>query len=95
MVGLIRSELSAFMNKHRLTAYLASIGVTELEKINQREERLFEDVQKIIGEVPIVLAAMTIADAKPKCFMDRSSWAHERGARWAGRQSCPQMVEVA
>jgi hypothetical protein len=48
MVGLIRGELSAFMNKHRLTAYLASIGVPELEKLNQREERLFEDVQKIV-----------------------------------------------
>ena len=48
MVGLIRSELSAFMNRHKLTAYLASIGMPELEKLKKREETIFEEVQQIV-----------------------------------------------
>ncbi|HEY3476655.1 MAG TPA: hypothetical protein VGK56_18705 [Anaerolineales bacterium] len=49
MVGLIRSELSAFMNRHKLTAYLASIGIPELERLKQREETIFEDIQQIVS----------------------------------------------
>ena len=48
MVRLIRGELSTFMSKHRLTAYLASIGMPELEKMQQREETIFEEIQKIV-----------------------------------------------
>lgn len=48
MIGLIRGELGAFMSKHKLTDYLASIGMPELEKIKQREEKIFEEVQKIV-----------------------------------------------
>jgi len=48
MVGLIRGELGAFMSKHNLTAYLASIGMPELEKLKEREELLVEEVQKIV-----------------------------------------------
>jgi hypothetical protein len=48
MTGLIRGELSAFMSKHRLTAYLASIGVPELEKRKQREEMISEEILKIV-----------------------------------------------
>ena len=48
MIGLIRGELSAFMSRHKLTAYLASIGVPELEKLKQREETIYEEVQKIV-----------------------------------------------
>ena len=48
MIGLIRGELSAFMSKHKLTAYLASIGMPEVEKFNEREEMIFEQVQKIV-----------------------------------------------
>jgi hypothetical protein len=48
MVGLIRGELSAFMSKHKLTAYLASIGMPELEKMKKREEMIFEEMQKIV-----------------------------------------------
>jgi hypothetical protein len=52
MTGLIRGELSTFMSKHKLTAYLASIGMPELEKIKQREEKIFEEVQKIAPAEP-------------------------------------------
>ena len=52
MVGLIRGELSTFMSKHKLTAYLASIGMPELEKLKKREEMIFEEVQKIVPPVP-------------------------------------------
>lgn len=48
MVRLIRGELSTFMSKHKLTAYLASIGMPELEKMQQREETIFEEIQKIV-----------------------------------------------
>jgi hypothetical protein len=48
MVGLIRAELSAFMNRHRLTAYLASIGMPELEKLKKHQETIFEEVQQIV-----------------------------------------------
>ncbi len=48
MIGLIRGELGAFMSKHKLTAYLASTGIPELEKFKQREERIFEEIQKIV-----------------------------------------------
>ncbi|HET6594277.1 MAG TPA: hypothetical protein VFG81_01560 [Anaerolineales bacterium] len=48
MIGLIRGELGAFMNRHKLTAYLANIGMPELEKIQQREEGIFREIQKIV-----------------------------------------------
>jgi hypothetical protein len=48
MISLIRAELSAFMSRHKLTAYLASIGVPELEKRKQRDEMIFEEIQKIV-----------------------------------------------
>jgi hypothetical protein len=48
MIGLIRGELDAFMGKNKLTAYLASIGMPELEKLNKREETIFEEIQKIV-----------------------------------------------
>ena len=47
MTGLIRGELGAFMNKHKLTAYLASVGMPELEKQKQREEMISEEIQKL------------------------------------------------
>lgn len=47
MIGLIRNELSAFMSKHKLSAYLASIGVPELEKLKHREEALVEQAQRL------------------------------------------------
>jgi hypothetical protein len=48
MIGLIRAELGAFMSRHKLTAYLASIGMPELEKLKRREEMIFEEIQKIL-----------------------------------------------
>jgi hypothetical protein len=48
MVGLIRGELSAFMNRHKLTAYLASIGMPELERLKEREDTIFEEAQQIV-----------------------------------------------
>ena len=48
MIGLIRGELGAFMNRNKLTAYLASIGMPELEKLQKREEMIFEESQKLV-----------------------------------------------
>ncbi len=47
MISLIRNELSAFMSRHELSAYLASIGMPELEKLRQREEEIIEQAQKL------------------------------------------------
>jgi hypothetical protein len=47
MIGLIRSELSRFMNEHKLSEYLASTGTPEFEKLKQREETIVEDVQQL------------------------------------------------
>lgn len=42
MVGLIRGELGTFMSRYKLTAYLANIGIPEIEKRRQREETIGE-----------------------------------------------------
>ena len=47
MIGLIRGQLSGFMNEHKLSEYLASTGMPEFEKMKQREETIVEDVQKL------------------------------------------------
>ena len=47
MIGLIRGELGTFMSKNKLTAYLANIGMPELEKLKRREEMISEEIQKI------------------------------------------------
>ncbi len=47
MIMLIRGRLSGFMSEHRLTSYLASIGIPELEKLKQREEMIVEQVQEL------------------------------------------------
>jgi hypothetical protein len=47
MTGLIRGELGAFMSRHKLTAYLASIGMPEIEKRKQREEVISQEIQKL------------------------------------------------
>lgn len=52
MIGLIRAELGTFMGKNKLTAYLANIGVPELEKLRMREEMIFEEIQKIAPPEP-------------------------------------------
>jgi hypothetical protein len=47
MLELIRSELGGFMNKHNLSVYLASTGMPELEKRNQREEAIAEQIRNL------------------------------------------------
>lgn len=47
MIGLIRGELGAFMSRNKLSAYLASIGMPELEKLRQREEAIVKQAQQL------------------------------------------------
>ena len=47
MIGLIRAELGTFMGKNKLTAYLANIGMPELEKLKKREEMISEEIHKL------------------------------------------------
>lgn len=57
MIRLIRNELSTFMSRHKLTAYLASIGMPEIEKLKQREEAIVEQVQRLTREQDVLLAS--------------------------------------
>lgn len=57
MISLIRNELSRFMSRHKLTAYLASIGMPEIEKLKQREEAIVEQVQKLTQEQDFLLTS--------------------------------------
>lgn len=45
MVGLIRSRLGGFMNDHKLTEYLASIGMPEVERGNKQESDIAEEMK--------------------------------------------------
>jgi hypothetical protein len=47
MIGLIRGRLSGFMSRHNLTEYMASIGLPEIEKIQQREESIARQMQEL------------------------------------------------
>jgi hypothetical protein len=47
MIGLIRGQLSGFMNEHKLSEYLASTGMPEFEKLKEREETIVDEVQKL------------------------------------------------
>jgi hypothetical protein len=47
MISLIRGRLGGFMNEHKLTEYLASIGMPEYERVKQREEKISEEAQKL------------------------------------------------
>jgi hypothetical protein len=55
MIGLIRGELGSFMSRHRLTAYLASTGIPELEKIKQREQTIVQQVQQLTQDQDLLL----------------------------------------
>lgn len=56
MVGLIRGQLGGFMNEHKLTEYLASIGIPEVERVNKQEDDIAEQMKMLaptaIEEVP-------------------------------------------
>lgn len=54
MVSLIRSELSGFMGQRKLTEYLASIGIPEIDKARQRADEFARYARSVIppGESP-------------------------------------------
>ena len=47
MISLIRGRLSGFMSERKLTEYLASSGLPELEKGKEREEQIAEQVRRL------------------------------------------------
>lgn len=47
MIGLIRGRLGGFMSQHKLTEYMASIGMPEVEKVRQREEMIVKQMQQL------------------------------------------------
>jgi hypothetical protein len=48
--GLIRGRLGGFMSKHRLTEYLSSIGLPEIERARQREDKIVQVGQEVISK---------------------------------------------
>lgn len=48
--GLIRGELGRFMSKHRLTEYLASIGLPEVQLAIQREKEIVAIGKTVVSE---------------------------------------------
>lgn len=56
MIGLIRAELGTFMGKHKLTAYLASTGIPEAEKLKKREESIVKQVQQLTQDQDFLLS---------------------------------------
>ena len=50
MMSLIRSRLGGFMNDHRLTEYIASIGLVEGNQFNKGEDDMAEAVKSLTGE---------------------------------------------
>jgi len=54
MTNLIRSELGGFMGQHKLTEYLASIGIPEVERARQRVDEFARYARSVIppGESP-------------------------------------------
>lgn len=47
MVGLIRGRLGRFMSERDLAEYLATIGMPEIEKSEQREDMIANDVRRL------------------------------------------------
>ena len=47
MVGLVRGRLGGFMNDHRLVEYLASIGLPEIDRYNERANELTGAVEEL------------------------------------------------
>jgi hypothetical protein len=51
MIALIRSELGGFMNQHKLTEYLASIGMPEFERAKAQEAVIAAHARQLV--VPV------------------------------------------
>jgi len=51
MIGLIRGKLGGFMNEHKLTEYLASIGQPELEKAEREEKEIAEKARSLASSI--------------------------------------------
>lgn len=47
MIGLIRGKLGGFMSEHNLTEYMASTGAPELEKVQEREDKITEAMKRL------------------------------------------------
>jgi hypothetical protein len=47
MVGLIRGRLGGFMNDHKLTEYLSSIGRPEMERAKKNENEIAEEFKQL------------------------------------------------
>lgn len=49
MVVLVRAELGKFMNQHRLTEYLANIGIPEVNRARQREDAMVKHARRLVA----------------------------------------------
>jgi len=69
MIGLISSELGGFMSQHRLSEYLASIGVPEFERAKAQEDLIAAQARQLIvpiEEAPKVQEVRPAPDFTPR-----------------------------
>ncbi|MCC6298200.1 MAG: hypothetical protein IT314_02800 [Anaerolineales bacterium] len=48
MVNLIRGELGKFMNQYKLTEYLASFGIPEVDNAHKREDKYLDEARNVL-----------------------------------------------
>ena len=95
--GLIRGRLGGFMSKHRLAAYLASIGLPEVERAREQEDEIVKVGQTVIAEdnllepnkipnPPEIQARNTVSNLFGKFAEDFTKNASQRGVElgWIG-----------
>ena len=65
MVGLVRSRLGSFMNEHRLVEYLASIGLPEVDRYNERANQLTGAVEELTSSNDTAIPAAETINKPP------------------------------
>lgn len=107
MVSLIRSELSKFMNQYKLTEYLASFGIPEVDNAHKREDKYLDEARNVlpIGEelperlrippVPVFMPRPDITNLFYKFAEKFNQTARERGVKlqWIGVGTWKSPVE--
>jgi hypothetical protein len=108
MIGLIRGRLGRFMGEHNLSEYLASIGMPELEKVNQREELILKQMQeltqskddsrlqKLVKEIPDFQARYKVKNLFDQFAEDFSNQTRKSGVelQWIGVGTWESPIDI-
>lgn len=87
MVGAIRGELGRFMSERKLTEYLSSYGVLEIQAAQQQAQSILEQTQRVIPpeeQDPIITMSADSPDFMPR--PDISARFHESYAFLANQR---------